>query len=145
MLRLDFSVADLNLAENRDKTRRSSVSGVQDKVQLRRVRGGFEVVESGGDYILKPVPRNTSAELAADLPANEAFTMDVAGRLFGIRTAEHALVEMKDGEDEVRDGLAGYAARQEAVERLLAASRLSPEAKARYLAKFRDRLRAIAQ
>lgn len=296
MLRLDFSVADLNLAENRDKTRRSSVSGVQDKVQLRRVRGGFEVVESGGDYILKPVPRNTPAELAADIPANEAFTMDVAGRLFGIRTAEHALVEMKDGEpayltkrfdrrngvpvqqedfcqlaghspethgpnykydssyeelaglvrrfcpaaavenpkvfavvlfnyvfangdahlknfslyrseqgdyiltpaydllntsvhfpnepsatgleffvdghytaayeklgfyssadfvelggafgvpeDEVRDGLAGYASRQEAVERLLAASRLSPEAKARYLAKFRDRLRAIAQ
>lgn len=45
----------------------------------------------------------------------------------------------------MRDGLAGYAARQEAVERLLAASRLSPEAKARYLAKFRDRLRAIAQ
>ena len=296
MLRLDFSVADLNLAENRDKTRRSSISGVQDKVQLRRVRGGFEVVESGGDYILKPVPRNTSAELAADIPANEAFTMDVAGRLFGIRTAEHALVEMKDGEpayltkrfdrrngapvqqedfcqlagrspethgpnykydssyeelaglvrrfcpaaavenpkvfavvlfnyvfangdahlknfslyrseqgdyiltpaydllntsvhfpnepsatgleffadghytaayerlgfhssadfvelgaafgvpeDEVRERIAGYAARQDAVERLLAVSRLSPEAKTRYLAKFRDRLRAIAQ
>lgn len=296
MLRLDFSVSDLNLAENRDKTRRSSVSGVQDKVQLRRVRGGFEVVESGGDYILKPVPRNTSAELAADIPANEAFTMDVAGRLFGIRTAEHALVEMKDGEpayltkrfdrrngvpvqqedfcqlagrspethgpnykydssyeelaglvrrfcpaaavenpkvfavvlfnyvfangdahlknfslyrseqgdyiltpaydllntsvhfpnepsatgleffadghytaayerlgfhssadfvelgaafgvpeDEVRERIAGYAARRDAVERLLAASRLSPEAKARYLVKFRDRLRAIAQ
>ena len=98
MLRLDFSVSDLNFADIRDRTRRSSVSGVQDKVQLRRVRGGFEVVESGGDYILKPVPRNTSAELAADIPANEALTMDLAGRLFGIRTAEHALVEMKDGE-----------------------------------------------
>lgn len=296
MLRLDFSVSDLNLAEVRDRTRRSSVSGVQDKVQLRRVRGGFEVVESGGDYILKSVPRNTSAELAADIPANEALTMDLAGRLFGIRTAEHALVEMKDGEPayltkrfdrrggepiqqedfcqlagrspethgpnykydssyeelaglmrrycpawavenpkvfsivlfnyvfangdahlknfslfrseqgdyiltpaydllntsvhfpnepsatgleffadghysaaferlgfyssadfvelgaafgvpegEVREWIAGYAARREAVERLLAASRLSSEAKARYLAKFRDRLRAIAQ
>ena len=296
MLRLDFSVSDLNLAEVRDRTRRSSVSGVQDKVQRRRVRGGFEVVESGGDYILKPVPRNTSAELAADIPANEALTMDLAGRLFGIRTAEHALVEMKDGEPayltkrfdrrggepilqedfcqlagrspethgpnykydssyeelaglmrrycpawavenpkvfsivlfnyvfangdahlkifslfrseqgdyiltpaydllntsvhfpnepsatgleffadghysaaferlgfyssadfvelgaefgvpegEVREWIAGYAARREAVERLLAASRLSSEAKARYLAKFRDRLRAIAQ
>ena len=98
MLRLDFSVSDLNLPAVRDRTRRSSVSGVQDKVQLRRVRGGFEVVESGGDYILKPVPRNTSAELAADIPANESLTMDLAGRLFGIRTAEHALVEMKDGE-----------------------------------------------
>ena len=54
MLRLDFSASDLNLAENREKTRRASISGVQDKVQLKRVRGGFAVVESGGDYILKP-------------------------------------------------------------------------------------------
>ena len=98
MLRLNFSASDLNLPETRDKTRRSSISGVQDKVQLRRIRGGFEVVESGGDYILKPVPRNTFAELAADIPANEAVTMDIAARLFGIRTAEHSLVEMKDGE-----------------------------------------------
>ncbi len=58
MLRLDFSASDLNLPVNREKTRRASISGVQDKVQLKRVRGGFAVVESGGDYILKPVPRN---------------------------------------------------------------------------------------
>ena len=98
MLRLDFSAADLNLEANRSKTRRASISGVQDKVQLRKVRGGFAVVEQGGDYILKPVPRNTYAELAADIPANEALTMDVAEDVFGIRTAEHRLVEMKDGE-----------------------------------------------
>ena len=85
MSRLDFSVADLNLPETRDKTRRASISGVQDKVQLKRIRGKFVVVDSGGDYILKPVPRNTSAELAADIPANEAVTMDIAGRLFGIK------------------------------------------------------------
>lgn len=87
MLRLDFSASDLNLPETRDKTCRSSISCVQDKVQLRRIRGGFEVVESGGDYILKPVPRNTFAELAADIPANEAVTMDIAARLFGIHKA----------------------------------------------------------
>ena len=98
MLRLDFSASDLSLAENREKTRRASISGVQDKVQLRRVRGGFIVVESGGDYILKPVPRNTYAELAADIPVNEALTMDVAQKVFGVRTAEHELVQMKDGE-----------------------------------------------
>lgn len=51
MLKLDFSVSDLNLQVNRDKTRRASISGVQDKVQLKRVRGGFTVVESNGDYI----------------------------------------------------------------------------------------------
>ena len=98
MSRLDFSVADLNLPETRDKTRRASISGVQDKVQLKRVRGGFAVVESGGDYILKPVPRNTYAELASDIPANEALTMDIAEKVFRVKTAEHELVEMKDGE-----------------------------------------------
>ena len=98
MLRLDFSVSDLNLPVNREKTRRASISGVQDKVQLKRIRGGFAVVESGGDYILKPVPRNTYAELAADIPANEALTMDIAEKVFRVRTAEHELVEMKDGE-----------------------------------------------
>lgn len=98
MWKLDFSVSDLALPENRAKTRRSSISGVQDKVQLRRVRGGFALAESGGDYILKPVPRNTPAELVADIPANEALTMDIARDVFRIRTAEHELVEMKDGE-----------------------------------------------
>ena len=98
MLRLDFSASDLNLPVNREKTRRASISGVQDKVQLKRVRGGFAVVESGGDYILKPVPRNTYAELAFDIPANEALTMDIAEKVFRVKTAKHELVEMKDGE-----------------------------------------------
>ena len=97
MLKLDFSTADLNVRETRLKTRKASVSGVQDKVQLKRVRGGFSIVESGGDHILKPVPRNTYAELAADIPANEALTMDIAADIFRIKTAEHELVEMKDG------------------------------------------------
>lgn len=92
MLRLDFSAADLNLPGNRDKTRRSSVSGVQDKVQLKRVRGGFKVVESGGDYILTP---------AYDL----------------LNTSVHFPNEPS----------------------------ATGEAKTRYVAKFRDRLRAIAQ
>ena len=98
MSRLDFSVSDLDFPDARAKTRRSSISGVQYKVQLKRVRGGFAVVESGGDYILKPVPRNSSAQLPYDIPANETLTMDIAGRLFGIKTAEHELVEMRDGE-----------------------------------------------
>ena len=98
MLRLDFSASDLNLPVNREKTRRASISGVQDKVQLKRIRGGFAVVESGGDFILKPVPRSTYAELAADIPANESLTMDIAEKVFRVKTAEHGLVEMKDGE-----------------------------------------------
>ena len=98
MLRLDFTRSDLNLPEIRDTTRRASISGVQDKVQLKRKRGGFSVVESGGDYILKPIPQNTAARLADDIPVNEYLTMRIASRIFGINTAEHELVTLADGE-----------------------------------------------
>ena len=98
MLRLDFTYGDLGLAAAAEKTRRASVSGVQEKVQLKRVRGGYEVVASGGDAILKPVPRNTAAELAADIPVNEYLTMQIAAKLFGIRTAENELATFRDGE-----------------------------------------------
>ena len=98
MLRLDFTRADLNLPEAIAATRRASISGVQDKVQLRRKRGGFCVVESGGDYILKPLPQNTAAVYASDIPVNEYLTMRVASKIFGINTAEHELVTLADGE-----------------------------------------------
>ena len=97
MLRLEFSRDDLNLPQHRDTTRRASISGVQDKVQLKYVRGHFAVVESGGDYILKPVPHQTSARLADDIPANEALTMDIASDVFDIHVADHELVELADG------------------------------------------------
>ena len=54
MLRLDFIYDDLGLLPAAEKTRRASVSGVQEKVQLKRKRGGYEIVASGGDAILKP-------------------------------------------------------------------------------------------
>ena len=98
MLRLDFTRSDLNLPEIRETTRRASISGVQDKVQLKRKRGGFSVVESGGDYILKPIPQNTAARLAEDIPVNEYLTMRIASKIFGINTAEHELVTFADGE-----------------------------------------------
>ena len=56
------------------------------------------MVEADGDYILKPVPRNTAAELARDIPINEALTMDVASKVWGVKVAEHTLVELNDGE-----------------------------------------------
>ena len=98
MLRLDFTYDDLGLLPVSEKTRRASVSGVQEKVQLKRVRGGYEIVASGGDAILKPVPRNTVAKFAADIPANEHLTMRIAAKIFGVHTAENELVTLKDGE-----------------------------------------------
>ena len=117
MLRLDFTRSDLNLPEIRETTRRASISGVQDKVQLKRKRGGFSVVESGGDYILKPIPQNTAARFANDIPVNEYLTMRIASRIFGINTAEHELVTLADGEYAYMtkrfDRRDGFAVRQE--------------------------------
>ena len=98
MLRLDFTYDELGLVPTVEKTRRSSVSGVQEKVQLKRVRGGYEIVASGGDAILKPAPRNTAAKFAADIPVNEHLTMRIAAKVFGIHTAENELVTLRDGE-----------------------------------------------
>ena len=55
------------------------------------------------------------------------------GRAFGV------------AEDEVREHIAMFAERRDAVEKMLNESALSNEAKARYLFRFHDRLRAIAQ
>ena len=98
MLRLDFTYDDLGLLPAAEKTRRASVSGVQEKVQLKRVRGGYEIVASGGDAILKPVPRNTVAKFASDIPVNEHLTMRIAAKVFGVHTAENELVTFRDGE-----------------------------------------------
>lgn len=98
MLKLNFSVRDLLENTTIEKTFRSSVSGVQYKVQLKRQRRGFSIVASGGDYILKPVPYNTYAQFTSDIPANEALTMDIAEKIFDIHVAEHELVEMSNGE-----------------------------------------------
>ena len=98
MLRLDFSRVDLNLPQTLAATRRASISGVQDKVQLKKIRGGFCVAESGGDYILKPIPQNTAAVYASDIPVNEYLTMRIASKIFAINTAEHELVMLADGE-----------------------------------------------
>ncbi len=81
-----------------ERTRRSSVSRVQDKVQLLRKRRGYKVVESRGTYILKPVPRSGCLRLAGDVPPNESLTMDIAQRVFRIQVSQHELVRLADGE-----------------------------------------------
>lgn len=95
---LPFTKADLRLPMAVRKSRRNSISGVQSKVLLSFVDGEFAVVESGGDFILKPVPEDSLSRFAADIPANENLTMDIASQLFRIRTAENKCVRFADGE-----------------------------------------------
>ena len=95
---LPFTKADLRLPMTVRKGQRNSISGVQSKVLLSIVDGEFAVVDRGGDFILKPVPEDSLSRFAADIPANENLTMQIASRLFRISTAENRCVRFSDGE-----------------------------------------------
>ena len=100
MVVLPFTHADLNFpkASSGDVPIRASISGVQDKAELSQADGGFEVVQSGGDYILKPIPSMPLPRFHDEVPLNEALTMKIAKEIFGIQTAENEIVSFQDGE-----------------------------------------------
>jgi serine/threonine-protein kinase HipA len=70
-----------------------SIQGVQPKlsVKLNRTKKIFEVVDQGGDYILKP-----QNDAYLELPENEDLTMRLAA-LAGIEVPFHAMIYAKDG------------------------------------------------
>ncbi len=76
---------------------RLSISGIQTKISLALEDGRLRMVESGGQYILKPIPRAEYKRLAA-MPINEHLTMQIARQVFKIEVADNALVQFEDGE-----------------------------------------------
>ncbi len=77
---------------------RISISGVQEKVSLLLDKNQLRLTEAGeqGTYILKPIPRDLKKK--DQVPANEHLTMQIARQVYGISTAENALIFFKDGE-----------------------------------------------
>lgn len=77
--------------------KRISISGVQEKLSLILDKRGLRVTEEGeqGTYILKPIPRDLKK--VAQVPANEHLTMQIASQVYGIETAEAAMIFFKDG------------------------------------------------
>ncbi len=75
-----------------------SISGVQEKVSLILDKNKLRLTEEGeqGTYILKPVPRDLKN--VDQVPANEHLTMQIAQQVYGINTAENALIFFKNGE-----------------------------------------------
>lgn len=76
---------------------RMSISGIQTKISLVLKDGQLEMVDSGGRYILKPIPHGAFQRLNV-LPINEHLTMQIARQVFDIEVAENALVAFADGE-----------------------------------------------
>ncbi len=80
--------------ENRQ---RISISGVQEKEGLRLEKNKLRLTQQGeqGTYILKPIPRDLKK--VDQVPANEHLTMQIARQVYGINTAENALIFFRDG------------------------------------------------
>ena len=94
---LPFSHADLALPINERKTRKNSISGVQEKVLLKFEKGEFSV-DDQGEFILKPAPTAPKAVFVSDIPANEHLTMQIARQIFKIDVAANAVIRFSDGE-----------------------------------------------
>ncbi|TZF85719.1 HipA domain-containing protein (plasmid) [Pedobacter sp. BS3] len=87
------AVAELFM-ENR---KHISISGVQEKLSLILEKNQLRLTKEKeqGTYILKPIPRDLKK--VDQVPANEHLTMQIAKQVYGINTAENAMIFFKDG------------------------------------------------
>lgn len=74
-----------------------SISGIQEKFSVLLDKNKLRLVtgDEKGTHILKPIP--SAGKRADQMPANEHLTMQIARQVFGIETAENALIFFKNG------------------------------------------------
>jgi len=77
---------------------RISISGVQEKFSIIQLKNKIRLTKEGeqGTHILKPIP--SVSKYADQMPANEHLTMQIAQQVFGIETAENALIFFGNGD-----------------------------------------------
>ncbi len=80
-----------------ESLQRMSISGVQEKFSVLLEKNRLRLINEGerGTYILKPVP--VAGKKPAQMPANEHLTMQIARQVYGIETAENAMIFFNDG------------------------------------------------
>ncbi|UPQ78332.1 HipA domain-containing protein [Flavobacterium azooxidireducens] len=85
---------DALFEENR---RQMSISGVQEKFSVLLEKNKLRLIAENeqGTYILKPIP--SAGKKPDQMPANEHLTMQIARQLYGVETAENAMIFFKDG------------------------------------------------
>jgi serine/threonine-protein kinase HipA len=98
LLQYDTPSHDEEVArEFMDNRKRISISGVQEKLSMLLEKNVLRLTLEGeqGTYILKPIPRDIRNP--EQVPANEHLTMQIARQVFGINTAENAMIFFQDG------------------------------------------------
>lgn len=94
----DSPASNGETAELFDENRkRMSISGVQEKFSVLLEKNKLRLINEGerGSYILKPIP--SAGKKQDQMPANEHLTMQIARQVYGIETAENALIFFKNG------------------------------------------------
>jgi serine/threonine-protein kinase HipA len=88
----------LEMAVFLENRKRISISGVQEKLSAIWDAGLIRLTKPGeqGTYILKPIPRDLGK--VDQVPANEHLTMQIAKQVYGLKTAENALIFFQNGE-----------------------------------------------
>lgn len=94
--RLPFSKPEYDRVKV-EQAGRISISGVQTKHSLKLEGKELSLCDAQGEFILKPVPAGVFLHLE-QMPANEHLTMQLASQVFGLDTAENALVNFSGGE-----------------------------------------------
>jgi len=81
----------------KDNPQRISISGVQEKFSVLLEKNKLRLIKQGeqGTYILKPIPR--VGKNPEQMPANEHLSMQIARQVFGIETAENAMIFFENG------------------------------------------------
>ena len=81
-----------------DSRKYISISGFQEKFSVLLEKNVLRLIQEGeqGQYILKPIP--TFGKKSHQMPANEHLTMQIAKQVFGIETADNALIFFRNGE-----------------------------------------------
>lgn len=79
-----------------DNRKRISISGVQEKFSVSLKKNKLRLSKEGeqSTYILKPIPGK--GKRSDQMPANEHLSMQIARQVFGIETAENAMIFFRD-------------------------------------------------
>ena len=96
---LDFSNDKTGRVFIDENIGRISISGVQEKLSAIIDKGKICLNPEGiqSHYIIKPIPDDKRLNNRNQMPANEHLTMQIAYQVYGIVTAENALVFFSNG------------------------------------------------
>lgn len=86
-----------NLTQFQAHSKRLSISGVQLKYSLRLHNKTLVLAETGGQYIIKPIPPAKQFAHIDSIPENEHLTMQIAAQVFKLPVAANVLIYFKDG------------------------------------------------